>query len=590
MQHQGDYPIGRPAGEDEPPDPSTLQAVKEIFIILGRTISALKLFPDNNEMVIRFRQDFISQLLTFLKNQDALDVEIRQNAFFFKGQPVFQDENVIRSLPYLFFKDGMKKLTFLQGIYAEEIVEFLGVIRAVSLLPLEVSDIVDALWQKDFAFIQFFAPDDFLESKITVDHKIPLQFQIHKEELFQGRIDLQPEDVAEMFKALRGRTDGSGQADSISMDGFAALNEPDLQRLDSMLGDERLAFEEKDFVDLVFELLQIEDRLDAFAEVLKYLAGHHAVQIRNLDFAPAALLLRKMEPLARKLAGAAPEKIKAFEQFRDDLEKKCPWAEIRKAAVERRIPELEHLFAYLSLLGPAAIPLGVDLYEDAKDKETRPLAQGFLEAMGRIDSRALAEQALESRPEITKVIIGILGRLGDPRTIPFLDGFLNYQDQSIRLSTIRALGGFSEEKAHRILIKFLHDPDKEVRIEAASNIRIGRNPELIRELIGLVSEKGFYKKSEAETTSILLALGKSLSEEACAFLVTLLKKSVLLGRSKLHDTQLGAVRALAANGGPAAVKALQAGARKGKRKLRPACREAIEQLVSNPAGGRRTTP
>lgn len=590
MPHQTDYPIGHPSAEDEPPDLLTLQAVKDIFIILGRSVSALKLFPDNNDMVIRFRQDFVSQLLTFLKNHDELDVEIRQNAFLYRGKPIFQDENVTRSLPYLFFKDGMKKLTFLQGIYAEEIVEFLGVIRAVSLLPLEVSDSVDALWKKDFANIQFFAPDDFLESKITVDHKIPLQFQIHKEELFRGRIDLQPEDVAEMFKARRGQTDGSGQTDSGSMDRFAALDESDLQRLESLLGDERLAFEEKDFVDLVFELLHIEDRPDAFVEVLKYLAGHHAVQIQNLDFIHAAQLLRKMEPLSRKLAGAAPEKIKAFEQFRDDLGKKCPWAEIRKAAVERRIPELNHLFEYLSLLGPAAIPLGAELYEDAKDKETRTLAQGFLEEMGRIDSRILAEQARETRPVITKVIIGILGQLRDPKTIPFLAGFLNYQDKSIKLRAIRALGGFSEEKAHQILIKFLHDPDKEVRIEAASHIRIGHDPELIRELIRLAADKGFHKKNEAETTSILLALGKSLSEEACAFLVTLLKKSVLLGRSKLHATQLGAVRALAAHGGPAAVEALEAGARKGKRKLRPACREALERLASNPTAGRRTIP
>lgn len=590
MSQRAEYPVSRSTGEDEPLDPVRLQAVKDIFVALARVVSALKLFPDNNEMVIRFRREFTSQLLGFLVRYVDLEIEIRQNAFHYQGRPAWQDENVIRSLPYLFFKDGMKKLTFLPGLSAEEIAEFLGMIRALSLLPLEVSDSVDALWQKDFANIQFYASDEFLESKVTVDHKVPLQFQVQKEELYRGRLDLQPEDAAEASQAARDRAAGSGPTDLDSPVRFAALNASDLQRLDSLLADERLATEEKDFLDLVLELLRVEERLDAFAEILAYLNVHHAIQVRNLDFVYAARLLKMMDPLARQLAGAAPERVKIFEKFRAGLGKNCPWDEVRKAAVERRIPEPKQLFDYLFLLGPSAIPLGTDLYEEAKDEDFRALARGFFERIGPVDPLALARQGQESHPLSTKAIIDVLGRIQDPRTIASLAAFLEFQDKSVRLKAIRALGEFSEPNARQILIRCLRDPDREVRTEAAALVRIGDHPELIRELIQLASDRGFRKKDEDEAASFLLALGKSQSEEARAFLAAFLRKTAFFGRSRLHAIQLGAVRALAAHGRPTAVEALASCARRGRRRLRPACREALERLASSSAAARKAIP
>lgn len=589
MAYPNNFPIG-PPGEEGALDAAGQKALRELFVTLGRAVSALKLFPDNNEMVVRFRRDFTSQLLAFLAANGEMELTIRQNAFLHQGRPVLQDDNVIRSLPYLFFKDGMKTLTFLPGISADEVSELLSLIRTVSLQPLEVSDSVDALWQKDFANVRFYASDEFLESKVAVDHKIPPPFRVNKDELFRGRLDLRPEDITEVLRIMKERGAEAGPPEADAADRLAALNASDMKRLDGLVAEEQRSYEEKDFMDLVFELLNVEERDEAFAEILAYMNGHHAVQVQNLDFASAVRMVKRLEPLARTLAGAPVERTRIFDQFRAGLGRNCPWADVRKAAADGQIPEPARLFEYLALMGPDFLALGADLYEDVKEKGFRDLAQEYLEKMGKADPLSLARQGHESRPQATKAIIGILEQVHDPATITALAGFLESSDKSIRLKAIRALGAFSEEEAQRILIKLLHDPDREARIEAASRVRLGRHPEGVRDLIQVAQRGDFFRRSEAEAASILLALGHSGSGEAAAFLASLLRKRGLFGRARRQAVQLAAVRALAAQAGPAASEALAWGARRGPRKLRPACREALGRLASSPAGDGTANP
>jgi hypothetical protein len=579
----------RPAGGGKDPGAAASQSAKDVFVALSRAVSAFKLFPDQNETVVRFREEFTSRLQSFLASNGELEVEVRQSAFHYQSRPVWQDENVIHSLPYLFFKDGLRTLTLLPGITAGEIAEFLTVIKTVSLQPLETGDIVDALWQKDFAGIQYYASDEFLESKIAVDHKIPTPFHVRKEDLFQGRLDLRPEDGAEVLKVMRERGGEGGPPPADPADQYAPLDAADLKRLDVLLVGERRAYEEKDFMDLVFELLQVEERPEAFADILTYLSGHHGVQVQSLDFTSAIRLLKMREPLARKLADAGPVRLRAFEKFRADLGMNCPWSEVRAAAGEGRIPDPGRLFEYLALWGPASLALGADIYEDAQDREWRALAQAYFEKLGKRDPPALARQVQEDHPAAAKAILGILGAVRDPRTIPVLEACLAFQDKSIRLKAIRALGGFPDEEAQRILVELLQDPDREARIEAASQVRIGGVPEKIRELISMTRDRNFERKSEAETSAFLLALGHCGSEEAGAALAALLKRRAIFARSRLMAVQLGAVRALEAHGGTAAAEALAACARGGPRGLRSACREARDRLAAKPVADRNVT-
>jgi len=569
--------------ESGAPDIKTLSSVREILRHLSKTVSAHKLFPDLHESLIQFREGLLGLFQAYFEDRDELELDIEANAFRYEGEVVLKDDNILRSLPHLFFKDGMKTLTFLKGLVSTELDDFLSLIKTTSLLPLEVSDIVDALWQKEFEHIRFYAPDDYLEAQVGAAERIPIQFQVYKGDLYRGRIELKPDDVAAMFGALRD-PEGAGPKPAAVDAGeailFTGFDESEQRRLESLLIAERRMSDEQESIDLTFELLLAEDRPEVVEILLNILEQTHAAALQTLDFFKVVQLIGKADQLAERLEGAAPEKVRAVEQFRRVLRERSPRNEIRRAAAAGRIPSPKHLLDYLTLMGPPALPLAAELYESSRDTEFRALARDYFEQAGRDNPQGLAEQAGEDHPFITKAIIDVFGRTRDPRAVSSLIAFMAYREKSVRLRSIQTLGSFDDATAQKALWASLRDENEEVRIEAAAQIKLGTDPGAVREWIGIVSEAAFLKKSSAEKAAFLQALGRSPGEEAGAFLRGLVEKSSFFGRAKLREVRLGAVRALEARGGTEAAETLEAAARKGDRKVREACREALARLRS----------
>lgn len=104
----------------------------------------------------------------------------------------------------------MQKLYFYQGLDGAEILEFLEVVRREARKPASDSDIVSALWEKDFSHIQYYAPDDFLENRILeecgqLESKAPspdlteipqkaIEIKVDTSKFSKGKIELNEED------------------------------------------------------------------------------------------------------------------------------------------------------------------------------------------------------------------------------------------------------------------------------------------------------------------------------------------------------------------------------------------------------------
>lgn len=571
--------LGLTSGEGGAPDAKELAAVKEILGLLAQTVSHMKLYPSRHSSVGQFRRQLFDKLTKFFSEADELEVDIQQNSFIWRGEIVFKDLNVLRSLPYLFFKDGMKKLAFLHGLDNDELETFLVTVREISLLPVDVGDIVDALWQQDLSHVRYVAPDDYLESKVTVQQRIPAQFQIRREDLFTGRIDLKPEDVAEMFAKMRASSAAGDGEEAEYAARFAPLDAGEVETLEATMEAQRRSSPDKDFLDLTLELLNIEERPEVFSNILEFLKKFHQVQLHSLDFVHAALLLAQIEQVAETVAGKVPAKEQALAEFKAALDEAFPEKDILRAVCDGAVTDLEPFFLYLSRVGPTALPLGAELAGHGPNEGVRARAVHFLEEMGRRDPSALAKLAQDSRPEFTRFVIAVFAKIRDPRTIPFVADIIGFKLKSSRLKAIQALGVFPEPEAQRILTGLLDDEEEDIRTQAADAVRLSNDPETVTRLIQDAGRKKFHRKSAAEKTAVLKALGRSRTPEAVAFLCsTVLGASLLEGR-RGRETRLAAVAALEANGGPAAIDALSSGgARRGSRRVRAACQEALARL------------
>jgi hypothetical protein len=147
-------------------DPKALEKIRDFLHQLGNTVSAMKIFPSEHATIKTFIDDLSHKLTSFLDLYGKLEISVEEFSFVCGGKPVYTDEMAIKSLPFFFFKDGMQKLFFYQGLDRDELLDFLNLIKRESKKAAGAGDIITALWEKDFGHIQYFAPDEFLENRI----------------------------------------------------------------------------------------------------------------------------------------------------------------------------------------------------------------------------------------------------------------------------------------------------------------------------------------------------------------------------------------------------------------------------------------
>lgn len=153
-------------GEKLQPDSDEVNKAMGVLRFFDATFSSIKLYPPDNPVVKKSVDSFYERIKEFLDEYEELIVRIGEFSFSYKGEIVFQDEEKKSSLPFFFFKDGMREISFHEGLDKKELRDFLEVIKEESELPLEDSDIVNSLWAKDFAHIRYFAIDEFREKEI----------------------------------------------------------------------------------------------------------------------------------------------------------------------------------------------------------------------------------------------------------------------------------------------------------------------------------------------------------------------------------------------------------------------------------------
>jgi HEAT repeat protein len=195
-------------------DPKAVEKIRDFLHQLANTVSVMKIYPSDHVTVKYFIDEVAQKFTDFLDVYGKLEISVEEFTFVCDGKPVYTDEMTIKSLPFFFFRDGMQKLYFYQGLDREEILDFLELIKKESKKPAGEGDIITALWEKDFAHIQYFAPDEFLENRILQEcgysgHGAPtkgqgsdvgefshkaIEIKVDTSKFTRGKIELSAED------------------------------------------------------------------------------------------------------------------------------------------------------------------------------------------------------------------------------------------------------------------------------------------------------------------------------------------------------------------------------------------------------------
>ena len=604
---------------DVPPDPARPEKVKDLLHYLGNTVSAMKIFPTDHATVLNFVDQLAAKFAAFLAVHQKLQVAIEEFSFVYEGKPVYTDEVAIKSLPFFFFKDGLHILYFYEGLDRQEVLEFLELVKAEAQKPAEDCDIVAALWERDFPNIQYYAPDEYLESRILAERRgedirrpdmpgLPedlagetIEVRVDAAKLVQGRIELDGPDKEEVRRAAE-RSDGEDPepAGPAEADGTAerqagerspaagmdpTLTEEELQSLEKMVRTNRTISAEEEYINLMVEIVFLEEDAAGCQASLDALLEYNFDRLQRGDFQVPVLIIQKAQELGRHIA-ADPGKTALLDAFLRRIVSPKTVEAVKVLLEKKKALDWESLLGFFGLLGPSAVGLAAALHDVAPDGEARHKILDFIERTGASQPGLLAALADPAHPDLARELVAVLARLPDRKGLPHLSTFLNFENRDIKLEVVHSLGQVRDEMANRILLGFLKDPDEEVRIQAAMKIDPGEGGARVQQIVREAAAPGFRDKSLKEKEAILSFLGRTRSAEALSFLGRTLRKAPLFGSRKSLEMRLAAVAGLESMATPEASALLQKGAIGRTRAVREACTAALTRMpATGPARG-----
>ncbi|MHB9026275.1 MAG: HEAT repeat domain-containing protein [Armatimonadota bacterium] len=557
-----------------------LRQASRVVGALVKAIKAIRYYPADYPIIDALRGDLANRLNVYLSNFYTLILRISETDFSVKDQVVYSTKDLKASIPFLFYRDGIRELRFIEGFDEQEMAGLIEVINQCGATASTEDDIVTLLWEKEFVHLDYLAVDDFLENVPITIPENPEQFREHLLTDPPGH-----EVEASIWDLAEGGVD------------FEALWQQETAKLPRLPNDRRLYTltpdESRALVDdvnaelapeaiwglsgLLFDLLAQGHDVEAMRvsiEVLKGLINGMLAQgeivrarellakvqgiIHNLDTYES--LARLLKPLV--IAACSDENITLVGKLLQTNE-------------ERLLQEVKF---FLLLLPHEAVPPLIRVLGKTEHAEARTVICDVLMEIGKNALELMVPFLSDSRGRLVRDLTRLIGTLGQEKAVPYLAAALRHQDHGVRVEALTAIAGCAGTQAERLLIKALADPDKDIRCLAAISLGRRNEPGGIAALLQAIRDKSFHGKPAGEMKAFLDGLGMSRSNSALEVLEELLLHRSWFSRGRDEALHIGAARALALVGTPEARAILDNGKKSKDASIRFACVQAAKYV------------
>lgn len=576
-----------------------VKRVADWISALVKTIKASRTYPANNPTLHKFQVELESRTWSCLKEVGDIVLTVQQFDLLYENYSVYHNADRNDSLAFRFYGDGVREITFREGLEPHELRGFLDVVkRAVETAQVQ-DDVVTLLWERDFRHISYyFIP---LEDLTEESGQIAYPLDAEEEEGENGGIPWPMtvfEDSNEVDMSL-----GAGGAQAVAAPGAAsgvtvagpgsgdapAADVPMHERSDDWvpavetapgwheasgiqftLSDEENATLESTIQDelsrpLADEVLQIVATILGAEETpAGFLDSASAFQ-RFIELAIEEGDVSRANDLTARLRAVAATKAKERAEFAGLAEQVI--REIgRPSFLGQMAPTLNAhgsidpgvLTNFLVQLGPSAAPAICDLLGQVNQMKYRRALCESLAISCKDEVEVLIERLNDSRWYVIRNIVYVLGKIAHQGVERALDRALHHEDVRVRKEAVRALGNIESSTSRAYLVSAFRDPDSGVRVQAAMTLAQKRDERSAGSLLNVIQASEFAKRDTSERQSFFEALGRCGSDALVPRLSIMLTRGggFLVFRSGNEEERLHAALALAWLGTPSALGVL----------------------------------
>jgi hypothetical protein len=515
---------------------------KDILQNIIKAKKTLRMYPNNNPIYVKTLEDLFARFGDFFHFKGDLTFKIKQHSISYDSEEIYQNPEKDDNIALFFFKDGLRELTFRQGLLQEELESFMRIITLDFDREAVDDDVVTLLWEGDFQNIQYVADDTFL-------------LDIDGEEYEEKAVTAAKEQVTDIDGLMKAYVEEFSDEDvkDISVIPFS---DKDLQILMKELKNDSSNKIEK-LTTILFEMFYHADDVSAiYEDTLKFFKETIKFSLKEGNISAVIQIMKRSkeileDPLSTEGIKKHMKMLLLYPGSDDAIG-------ILGEVLDSNIKIDDEIFKiYIALLDKRAIMPLVKILGEIQTLRGRKYVMEALVFLGRQDIRTLASALNDERWHVVRNIISILRKIKDKGAVEYLLKAMRSEDTRVKKEVIRALPDLGGQEIIRPLKEHLNDPDAGVRIESARALGTIGSIASKRILLEKISDKTFKEKDIEEKKLFYEILSKWKDQEVFDFLIGTLKKGSFLWWDKNYEEKACAALCLGLLGNKDALPYLQ---------------------------------
>jgi len=517
---------------DTPFSPSL---VEELLRLIAKTARAHQLYLPNNP-IYRGAIDSLRAGFGAIWNEaDEITLVIAEGEFLWCDVPVWRDavgtSKTPDSLPWLFYKDGVRELTLAKGFEEQEALTFLEMIQRARKATADEDDLVTMLWEADFTFLKYAYVDLLHDGSAGA--------------LADGG-EVTAVAADEVKAAAREPVEQPRTAGIVDMADFDAtlyfLDDREIEYLQSEIVREYQQDLRVNISAVLLDIFESQAKPEVREEVLDDLETLMVYLLSAGHFRGVARLLREASQSAARASDMTADQRERLSHLPDRLSSPEVLSQLIQSLDASATPptreELEDLFDQLR---PSALATVFQWLGKLQDDGVRTVLTGAAERLASTNTTELIRLIHSADRDVSGEAVRRAGSAKAQAAVAALGRVLSDPEPARRLLAAQALTEIGSAGALQALERALEDADRDVRIHVARTVMAREHRPALARLDAVVKGKAVRAADRTEKMVFFEAYGTMCGDGGVGHLDALLN-----GRSLLRYREDSEIRACAA--------------------------------------------
>ncbi len=552
--------------EELPEPPCSPQLVEEMLRNFARAIKTHQLYLPNNPIYSRAIDSLRAAFATIWPHTPDVVLTITESDFRWMGRSVMHEASRSESLPWVFFKDGVRELTLSQGIESEELTSLLHILQRVRNAAPEEDDLLTLMWEQEFTRLAYRFVDINLDPHAS--------FDASAEPPKERRLPI-VEDIRREEEEAPKRTSGIVRLEDLDATLYF-LDEQEIDYLRSAVVADQTIDMPRSVLAILLDIFEVQEGEQVREEICGILESYMLNLLAAGAYGSVGYLLAESDQLVRRATNLLPAHKLRLAALPTSLSDPLVLSQLLEALDHADVvPEQTDLDALFDQLRGGVLGTVLGWLKQAQKPELRTALE---RAAGRMAAANTAEMMKLIGSSEVDVAVEAMRRAGELKTaaaVGPLSKVLQLPNVLLRQAAAQALAEIGSAGALRLLETALNDEDRDVRISAVRAMGVRGHRAALPRVEEVVRGRTVKGADLTEKMAYFEAYGTLARDAGIPPLDKLLNRRNLLGRRATPEIRACAARALGMIGSASALEVL----RRAQSERDPMVRSAINRAM-----------